>query len=59
MLVKMLASFAGTGVDWPSGSEQDLPTDEAKRLIDAGFAVPVAAVKAERAVAKPVAEKRG
>jgi len=54
----MLASFAGTNVDWPSGSEQDLPADEAKRIIDAGFAVPVATVKVERAVAKPVKETR-
>ena len=58
MLVRMPASFAGTNVDWPSGSEQDLPADEAKRIIDAGFAVPVATVKVERAVAKPVKETR-
>lgn len=58
MLVKMLVSFAGTDIDWQSGSEQDLPTDEATRLIDAGFAVPVSAPKVERAIAKPVAEKR-
>ena len=58
MLVRMLASFAGTDVDWPSGSEQNLPDDEAKRLIDAGFAVPVAAAKQERATAKPPRETR-
>ena len=58
MLVRMLASFAGTDVDWPSGSEQDLPPDEAKRLIDAGFAIPVSVAKIERAVAKPVKETR-
>ena len=58
MLVKMLASFSGPDADWQTGSEQNLPTDEATRLIDAGFAVPVSAPKVERAIAKPVAEKR-
>lgn len=58
MLVKMLAGFVGTDTDWPSGSEQNIETAEALRLIEGGYAVPVAERKAERAVAKPVAERR-
>lgn len=58
MRIKMLASFAGTSIDWPAGSEQELEAKEAVRLIEAGYAVPVATVKVETAAAAPVREKR-
>ena len=58
MRVTMLAGFAGPVVDWPTGSVQDLDDAEAIRMIEAGFALPVATVKAETATLKPSREKR-
>lgn len=59
MRVKMLAHFSGPAVDWPTGSEQELDQAQAVRLIEAGFAIPVATVSVETATKKPVREKRG
>ena len=58
MRVKMLAHFAGPDVDWPVGSEQEFDQAQAIRLIEAGFAVPVATQEVETATAAPVREKR-
>lgn len=38
--VIMLVSMAGEGFTWEPGAEVELPADEAKRLIAAGFAEP-------------------
>lgn len=60
MKLKMLVSMAGVGFALSVNEETErFSGDEAKSLIEAGYAVPVAEPKAERAV-KPVApEKRG
>ena len=59
MRVKMLSSFAGPSVDWPAGSVQEIPADEAQRLIEAGHAVPDEAPAPENAKAKkPAREAR-
>lgn len=59
MLVKMLVGLSGPAYSLGPGDERDFPQAEAVRLVDAGFAVPVAEQKIERAVAAPVYEKRG
>jgi hypothetical protein len=56
MRVKMLVGLSGPAILLSPGDEAEFASDEAIRLIDAGFAVPVAA-PIERAVKKPV-EKR-
>lgn len=58
MRVKMLASFEGPAISWPAGSEQDLSPAEAIRMIERGFAVPVAEVAVETAALEVVTEKR-
>lgn len=60
MKLKMLTGLAG--VDFllaPEDETERFSGKEAQRLIDAGYAVPVAEHKAERAVRRPVAETRG
>ena len=51
MLVRLLVGFAGATILAP-GDEAEFADDEAIRLIDAGFAVPIAP-KIERAVKVP------
>lgn len=58
MKIKMLVSLAGNEYSLSPGDERDFAQAEAIRLIDAGFAVPVAEEKTERAVAQPATEKR-
>ncbi|RVH74272.1 hypothetical protein [Sinorhizobium meliloti] len=58
MKIKMLVSLAGNEYSLSPGDERDFTQAEAIRLIDAGFAVPVAEEKTERAVAQPATEKR-
>ncbi|MDW9594536.1 hypothetical protein GOA63_20250 [Sinorhizobium meliloti] len=58
MKIKMLVSLAGNEYSLSPGDERDFTKAEAIRLIDAGFAVPVAEEKTERAVAQPATEKR-
>lgn len=58
MKIKMLVSLAGNEYSLSPGDERDFTQAEAIRLIDAGFAVPVAEAKTERAVAQPATEKR-
>lgn len=61
MKIQMLASFAGTDFALNAGEETErFPAAEAVRLIEAGYAVPVAAPVIERAVKRTAAkEKRG
>jgi hypothetical protein len=59
MLVRMLVGLSGNKYSLGPGDRHDFPQEEALRLIEAGYAVPVADHKIERAVAVPVTEKRG
>jgi hypothetical protein len=59
MLVRMLVGLSGTAYLLQSGDERDFPNDEALRLIDAGYAVPVSDPEIEHAVVVPVTETRG
>ena len=59
MKIKLLVSLAGADAAFNAGGEHDWDNEDAIRLIEAGFAVPIAETKIERAVATPAAEKRG
>lgn len=57
MKIRMTMGLAGPQYALAPGDEREFPRDEAVRLIEAGFAVPIAEVKVERAV-KPPPERR-
>lgn len=59
MRVRMVVGLSGPTTNLAPDDETDFPQDEALRLIEAGYAVPVADAKVERAV-KPTrkVEKR-
>ena len=57
MKIKMTMGLAGPDYALAPGDQREFPQDEAVRLIEAGFAVPVAEVKMELAV-KPAPERR-
>ncbi len=60
MKIKMLVSLAGADFCLsPQEETERFDATEAGRLIEAGFAVPVAEKKVERAVKQPAPEKRG
>ncbi|MBS7545112.1 hypothetical protein [Ancylobacter oerskovii] len=60
MKIKMLTSLAGVGFALAPGDETDrFPDAEARRMVEAGYAVPVAEEKREIATRKPAPEKRG
>jgi hypothetical protein len=59
MLVRMLVGLSGPFYTLDRNDEFHFPDNEAARLIEAGFAVPVAVQATERAVARPVVERRG
>ena len=60
MKIKMLTSIAGSGFAFAPGDITERFDDaEVKNLIEAGYAVPVAEQKVERAVKAPATEKRG
>lgn len=59
MLIRLLVGLSGPAFSLGPGDERDFPHDEAMRLIEAGFAVPVSSPKTERAVKRPAPEKRG
>lgn len=58
MLIRMLVGLCGPTLTLSPGDEYEPDDAEAKRLIAAGFAVPVIEKKIERAVKKPIKEKR-
>lgn len=58
MKVEMTVSMAGPDVAWNAGAEYDLDADEAKRLIDAGYAVPVGKPKPTTRESKTKVESR-
>jgi len=57
MKVKLLVAMSGEQ-SWNVGDEFDCADDEAIRLIEAGYAAPIATAKVEKAVKKPAAETR-
>lgn len=60
MKLKMLTSLAGTDFALSPGEETErFSGKEAERLIEAGYAAPVAEQKSERAVKAQAPEKRG
>jgi hypothetical protein len=59
MLIRMMVGLSGNEYSLGPGDQRDFPQDEAIRLVEAGYAVPVAEHETERAVAAPAAEKRG
>jgi hypothetical protein len=58
MKVKMLTSMAGPEISLNQGDEADFPDDEAKRLIEAGIAVPAGQVKPKTRESKVKTEAR-
>lgn len=60
MKLKMLVGLAGTNFALsPNEETERFSGDEAKGLIEAGYAVPVAGQKVERSERKAAAETRG
>lgn len=57
MLVRLTVDLAGPA-HRERGKEYDFAQDEAIRLINAGFALPVAEKRVERAVPAPMVEHR-
>jgi hypothetical protein len=58
MLLEMTVGLSGPAYSLDPGDKREFPRDEALRLINAGFAVPVAERQIERAVAFPAIETR-
>jgi hypothetical protein len=56
--VKLLVGLSGPAYTLDPGDEWEFEAAEAQNLIAAGFAIPVAEKKIERAVKKPALEKR-
>ena len=54
MKIRMLTGLAGAEYVLGPGDERDFPNDEAARLIEAGFAVPVSEPKTERTKGAPI-----
>lgn len=60
MEIKMLIGLSGKDFSLsPGETSSRFSSKEAKRLIDAGYAVPVSAPPREKAVKKSAPEKRG
>jgi hypothetical protein len=58
MKIKMLTGLCGPDYNLAPGDAHDFGDAEAVRLIEAGFAVPLAEIKSETATKKPAAERR-
>lgn len=58
MKIRMTVGLSGNAYSLAPGDEHEFPDGEAIRLVEAGYAVPVAEQKVERAVALPAAERR-
>lgn len=59
MNIRMLVGLSGNEYSLSPGDEREFPDAEAIRLIEAGYAIPVAEEIVERAVAQPASERRG
>lgn len=58
MLVRLLVGLSGPAYSLGPGDERDFPQDEAMRLIEAGYAVPVSDRAVETAAKLPAPERR-
>jgi hypothetical protein len=58
VLIRMLVGLSGSEYSLGPGDERDFPDAEAIRIVQAGFAVPVAEQLVEKAVKRPVVERR-
>lgn len=58
MEIRFLVGLSGNEYSLGPGDERDFPDNEAIRLIEAGFAVPVVEGRAEHAVKGAPAERR-
>lgn len=59
MKIRMSVGLSGNEYSLAPGDEREFPDAEAIRLVEAGFAIPIAEVKIERAVAGTGSERRG
>jgi hypothetical protein len=59
MKIRAMVGLSGNEYSIAPGDEREFPKDEAIRLIEANFAVPVADVPIERAVKDAPTERRG
>lgn len=57
MQVRMLVSMAGVDAAWDRGDVKDCSSEEAVRLIQAGYAEPMRGTVVETAALEPVTEK--
>lgn len=57
MKVKLTTSLSGTNGAWNAGDEYECGDSEARSLIEAGFAVPIATEKRETATKKTTAKE--
>ena len=58
MKVKMLTSFGTADTNYHVGDEVNLEKDEAKALVEAGFAEPVGSTPAKRAATRKAPSKK-
>lgn len=58
MQVEMLVGLSGPTYTLDPGDRREFPQDEAVRLIEAGYAIPVSERQIERTVADPIIETR-
>ena len=58
MMVEMLVGLSGPAYTLDPGHRREFPRDEAVRLIEAGYAIPVAERQIERTIDDPVIERR-
>lgn len=58
MKVKMLTGFGTADRNYHAGETLDLETDEAKSLVEAGFAEPIGSAPAKRANTRKAAPKK-
>lgn len=58
MRIRMRTGLSGPDYSLIPGDERDFPDKEAIRLIEAGYAVPVASVEVETTALEPEAETR-
>lgn len=58
MMIELLVGLSGPTYSLDPGDRQDFPQSEAIRLIEAGYALPVAECQMERPRVEPVVEKR-
>jgi hypothetical protein len=59
MRVRMTVGLSGPAYQLAPGDEREFPDAEARRLIAAGFAIPVVELETEFAVVEPMMERRG